>query len=52
MLICFYQLGWEEQVPRAVPIIAQMSQEMGILTVAVVTKPFAKMEGEKNGKCQ
>ena len=31
----------------AVPIIAQMSQEMGILTVAVVTKPFAKMEGER-----
>ncbi|HHX49779.1 MAG TPA: cell division protein FtsZ [Clostridiales bacterium] len=31
----------------AVPIIAQMAQEMGILTVAVVTKPFAKMEGER-----
>ncbi|MBH97111.1 MAG: cell division protein FtsZ [Rhodospirillaceae bacterium] len=30
----------------AAPVIAQMAKEMGILTVAVVTKPFM-MEGEK-----
>lgn len=31
----------------AVPVIAKLAQEMNILTVAVVTKPFAKMEGER-----
>ena len=30
----------------AAPVIAQMAKEMGILTVAIVTKPFL-MEGEK-----
>ena len=30
----------------AAPVVAQLAKEMGILTVAVVTKPFA-MEGGK-----
>ncbi len=29
----------------AAPVIAEMAKEMGILTVAVVTKPFEKFEG-------
>ena len=32
----------------AAPVVAQVAKEMGILTVAVVTKPFA-MEGSKRG---
>jgi cell division protein FtsZ len=31
----------------AAPVIAQMAQEMGILTIAVVTKPFERFEGQK-----
>ena len=33
----------------AVPIVAQVAKEMGILTVAVVTRPFA-FEGKKRSK--
>ncbi len=32
----------------AAPVVAQVAKEMGVLTVAVVTKPFA-MEGSKRG---
>src|SRR5512139_641095 len=32
----------------AAPVVAQVAKELGILTVAVVTKPFA-MEGSKRG---
>ena len=31
----------------AAPVIAAMAKEMGILTVAVVTKPFEQVEGKK-----
>ena len=42
-----YGLGWGAvQVPGASPVIAEVAQELGILTVAVVTKPFS-FEGGK-----
>jgi Cell division GTPase len=31
----------------AAPVIAAMAKEMGILTIAVVTKPFDRFEGKK-----
>ena len=34
----------------AAPIVAQVAKELGILTVAVVTKPF-ELEGQEDENC-